>query len=390
MAMRVILFTGKGGVGKTSVAAASAVRCGELGYRTLIMSTDAAHSLGDSFDASLGQEPVKVAKNVWAHEVSAMREMEKHWRRLHEYAAHVFSTQGLDDVVAEEVANPPGMDEIASLMWIKNYAQRDDHDVLIVDCAPTGETLQLLMFPDAARWWLDKIFPWQRKAMKVARPILQRAIDVPLPGDEVYASVRDLLLDIEGMKKVLVDTEVTSVRLVLNLEKMVIKEAKRAYTYLSLFGYNTDAVIVNRLLPETITDDLFRKWKQISQRYEREVELSFDPLPIFKVPLFDEEVVGASMLSKMATALYGDLDPSLKFHVGRSQRVEKVGDEYVLSLKIPFVERDDVQLAREQGELYVTVGNYRRELVLPRSLASRQALAAAIEGDELKVRFGVA
>ena len=170
--------------------------------------------------------------------------MERHWKRLHDYAAQVFATQGLDDVVAEEVANPPGMDEIASLMWIKHYAERDLYDTLIVDCAPTGETLQLLMFPDAARWWLDKIYPWERKAMKLARPLLQSMIDVPLPTDDVYASIKDLLIDIEGMKNVLVDSEVTSVRLVLNLEKMVVKEAKRAFTYLSLFGYATDAVIV--------------------------------------------------------------------------------------------------------------------------------------------------
>jgi arsenite-transporting ATPase len=386
--VRVILFTGKGGVGKTSVAAATALRCAQLGHRTLVMSTDPAHSLGDSFDLELGPEPEEISTNLWAHEVSALHEMERHWKRLHEYAAQVFATQGLDDVVAEEVANPPGMDEIASLMWIKHYAERDLYDTLIVDCAPTGETLQLLMFPDAARWWLDKIYPWERKAMKLARPLLQSMIDVPLPSDDVYASVKDLLLDLEGMKKILVDSEVSSVRLVLNLEKMVVKEAKRAFTYLSLFGYVTDAVVVNRRLPDGLSDELFRKWRDIHQRYAVEVDHSFQPLPIFNVPLFDEEVVGERMLLRMAETIYGDRDPTDRFYEGSSQRVEKIGSEYVLALKVPFADREDVILSRQDGELFVTVGSYRREVALPRVLASRSTLGAAIEAGELRVRFG--
>ncbi|HUZ89399.1 MAG TPA: ArsA family ATPase [Candidatus Acidoferrales bacterium] len=386
--MRVILFTGKGGVGKTSVAAATAVRCGALGHRTLIMSTDPAHSLGDSFEAELASQPVKVTTNVWAHEVSALHEMERHWTKLHDYAARVFATQGLDEVVAEEVANPPGMDEVASLMWIKHYAETADYDLLIVDCAPTGETLQLLMFPDAARWWLDKVFPWQRKAMKVARPLLQRAIDLPLPTDDIYASVKDLLIDIDGMKKVLVDSSVTSMRIVLNLEKMVVKEAKRAYMYLSLFGYNTDAVVVNRTLPSSLEDDLFKKWKEVAQRYEAEVATAFHPLPIFHAPLFDEEVVGERMLRKMAEVIYKGADPSSRFHSGNSQTIERVGGEYVLSLKVPFATKEEIGLSREAGDLFVTVGNYKREISLPRALSSRPTLGATIEGDELKVRFG--
>src|SRR5947209_8677685 len=250
------------------VAAASALRSAQLGNRTLIMSTDPAHSLGDSFDIELGPKPQKVANNLWAHEVSALHEMESHWRKLHDYAASVFATQGLDEVMAEEVATPPGMDEIASLMWIRHHAEKSDYDVLVVDCAPTGETLQLLTFPDAAKWWLDKIYPWERRAMKLARPMLQRVIDVPLPSDDVYVSLRQLLLDLEGMKQLLTDTSVTTVRIVLNLEKMVVKEAKRAYTYLSLFGYMTDCVIVNRILPEGLRDEFFKGWQKIHGKYQ--------------------------------------------------------------------------------------------------------------------------
>ncbi len=385
--MRVILFTGKGGVGKTSVAAATAVHCAQAGYRTVVMSTDPAHSLGDSFDIELGTSLTKISHNLWAHEVSALHEMQRHWAKLHEYAVEVFSTQGLDEVVAEEVANPPGMDEIASLMWIKHYAQRAEHDVLIVDCAPTGETLQLLTFPDAAKWWLDKIYPWERRAMRIARPVLQPLMDIPLPKDEIFASLKDLLMDLGGMRKVLTDPAITTVRIVLNLEKMVVKEAKRAFSYLSLFGYVTDAVIVNRLLPGELRDELFQKWQRIHQRYQVEVERSFEGIPIFNVPLFDSEVVGEEMLKRMAAATYGDRDPADRFVTTSPQRIEKNGTDYVLSLKVPFVDRSEVDLSRHNGELYVTVGNYRREITLPRVLAQRETAGAAIRDGELRVRF---
>jgi arsenite-transporting ATPase len=385
--VRVILFTGKGGVGKTSVAAATAVQCARAGYRTVVMSTDPAHSLGDSFDIELGTDLTPISDNLWAHEVSSLHEMQRHWVKLHEYAVEVFATQGLDEVIADEVANPPGMDEIASLMWIKHYAQRAEHDVLIVDCAPTGETLQLLTFPDAAKWWLDKIYPWERRAMRVARPVLQPMMGIPLPSDEVFASLKDLLLDLGGMRKVLTDPSMTTVRIVLNLEKMVVKEAKRAYTYLSLFGYITDAVIVNRLLPGELQDELFQKWQRIHERYRAEVEQSFAGIPILNVPLFDREVVGEKMLLRMAKATYGDRDPSERFATTSPQRIDKDGSDYVLTLKVPFADRDAVDLSRHNGELYVTVGNYRREISLPRVLAQRDTAGATIHEGELRVRF---
>jgi arsenite-transporting ATPase len=385
--VRVILFTGKGGVGKTSVAAATAVRCAQAGYRTVVMSTDPAHSLGDSFDVELGTSMTPISENLWAHEISALHEMQRHWARLHEYAVEVFATQGLDEVIAEEVANPPGMDEIASLMWIKQYTQRGEHDVLIVDCAPTGETLQLLTFPDAARWWLDKVYPWERRAMKLARPVLQPLMDIPLPSDEIFASLKDLLLDLDGMRKILTDPDITTVRIVLNLEKMVVKEAKRAFSYLSLFGYVTDAVIVNRLLPGELHDELFKKWQLIHKRYQAEVEQSFAGIPIFNVPLFDSEVVGERMLQRMAKAIYGDRDPSERFVTASPQRIQKDGADYVLSLDVPFLDRSDVDLSRHNGELYVTVGNYRREISLPRVLAQRETAGAAIDDGKLRVRF---
>src|SRR3989442_7252559 len=363
------------------------MRCAQLGHRTMVISTDPAHCGGDSFDRELGPHLTPVTNNLWAHEVSALHEMERHWKKLHDYAATVFATQGLDDVVAEEVANPPGMDEVASLMWIKHYAERGEHDVLIVDCAPTGETLQLLVFPDAAKWWLDKIYPWSRRAMRVARPVLQPMMTMPLPSDEVYASLKDLLLDLDGMRKILTNPEITTVRIVLNLEKMVVKEANRAFSYLSLFGYATDAVIVNRILPDEVQDELFKKWQRIHKRYEVEVEQSFAGIPIFNVPLFDREVVGVKMLERMAKATYGDRDPSQHFVNSSPQRIDKDGTDYVLSLKVPFVDRTSLDLSRHNGELYVTVGNYRPVISLPRVLSKRDTAGATIQDGELRVRF---
>ena len=255
--MRVILYTGKGGVGKTTVAAATAVKCASMGYKTLVISTDAAHSLGDSIDQEIGDQPTKLAPNLWGQEVNALHELEEHWDRIHIYLTSLFASQGVDDIVAEEMASPPGMEEVASLMWIKKHKREGKFDVLIVDCAPTGETLQLLAFPDVAKWYLDRIFPIHRMMNKVARPVMQPFISIPLPSDEIFSNVKDLLIDLEGMKKILGDPKVCTTRIVLNLEKMVVKEAQRAFTYLSLYDYLTDLVVVNRVLPPEVTDRYF-------------------------------------------------------------------------------------------------------------------------------------
>ena len=247
--MRVILYTGKGGVGKTTVAAATAVKCASLGYKTLVISTDAAHSLGDSVDQEIGDQPTLLAPNLWGQEVNALHELEEHWDRIHVYLTSLFASQGVDDIVAEEMASPPGMEEVASLMWIKKHKREGKFDVLIVDCAPTGETLQLLAFPDVAKWYLARIFPIHRMMNKVARPVMQPFISIPLPSDDIFSNVKDLLIDLEGMKKILGDPKVCTTRIVLNLEKMVVKEAQRAFTYLSLYDYLTDLVVVNRVLP---------------------------------------------------------------------------------------------------------------------------------------------
>jgi arsenite-transporting ATPase len=386
--MRVILYTGKGGVGKTTVAAATAARCARLGYRTLVVSTDAAHSLGDSLDTELGDRPLEVAPNLFAQEINALHELESHWEKIHGYLSHLFSAQGVDDIVAEELASPPGMEEVASLMWIKHHKASGEYDVLIVDCAPTGETLQLLAFPDVARWYLQKIFPIERRVMKVARPMVQPFISVPLPGDEVFGSVRDLLLDLESMKKVLGDPKTCTVRLVLNLEKMVVKEAQRAFTYLSLYDYLTDLVVVNRVLPPEVTDGYFTAWHRSQQRYNELVENAFSPVPIVRTRLFDHEIVGLDHLEEMAVSLYGERDPAEIYYHSVPQRVRKVGDGYELTLHLPFIAKDEVAVSHREGELFVTIGAYKRDISLPRVLNGKVVRNARLEEGVLRVSFG--
>ena len=385
--MRVILYTGKGGVGKTTVAAATALRCAELGQRTLVISTDAAHSLGDSLDVPLGEQPQEVAPNLWAQEVNALHEMESHWDRIHIYLSSLFASQGVDDIVAEELASPPGMEEVASLMQIKRHKAEGRYDTLIVDCAPTGETLQLLAFPDVARWYLKKIFPVERAVMRVARPMVQPFISIPLPGDDIFSHVRSLLLDLESMKQILGDPKTCTVRLVLNLEKMVLKEAQRAFTYLCLYDYLTDLVVVNRVLPPEVKDRYFDSWRAIQNRYNDSVESLFDPIPIRRSKLFDHEIVGLERLSELAGALFGDENPAQSYYHAIPQRLRKVNGQYELQLQLPFVSKDEVEVSHKDGELFITVGPYKREISLPRILSGKSVSKAKLDEGLLHLTF---
>ena len=386
--MRVILYTGKGGVGKTTVAAATAVRCASLGYRTLVISTDAAHSLGDSLDIAIGDQPTEIAPNLWAQEINALRELEEHWERIHEYLTALFASQeGVDDIVAEELASPPGMEEVASLMQIKHHRATGKFDVLIVDCAPTGETLQLLAFPDVARWYLQRLFPIQRTIARVARPMVQPFTKIPLPTDEFFGHVKDLLLDLDAMKQILGDPKVCTVRIVLNLEKMVVKEAQRAFTYLSLYDYLTDLIVVNRVLPPEVHDEYFRSWREAQERYSELVERSFSPVPIVSTKLFDHEIVGLDHLAEMARSIYGDDDPTKIYYRAVPQRLVKVGTGYELHLQLPFVGKEDIDITHREGELFVTVGPYKREISLPRVLNGKKVTRGRLEEGMLSVTF---
>ncbi len=317
-----------------------------------------------------------------------------HYRFEHPLAADsgylnaIFAWQGMDGLVAEETAVLPGMEELASLMQITALAESGQYDVVVVDCAPTGATLQLLAFPELARWYLDKIIPFQKAAVKVAGPMLKRMIEVPLPDEDLFHSIEDLVLQLHRVSALLGNPAVSSMRLVLNPEKMVVKEAQRALTYLSLYGYATDLVVCNRMIPPTVSDSYFANWKDIQAKYHQFVEESFSPLPILDVPWFDDEVVGTAMLRRMGEALYGTQEPTAVYFTGHSQEVRKINGAYQLRLPLPFVEKSDIRLTRSTNdELIVRIGNWKRNIALPRMLAGLPVQSARYEESDLVVSF---
>lgn len=388
--MRIILYTGKGGVGKTSVAAATALRASRLGYRTLVMSTDAAHSLADAFDIELGPEPHLVTDNLWGQEVDIFHEIRTHWGTLQAYLTALIQWRGLDELIAEEMTILPGMEELASLLQILKHYETRQFDVVVVDCAPTGETLRLLSFPEVAQWWLEKIFPIERQAARLIRPVAQRVLDMPFPSDEVFESVKTLFERLGRMRALLADKEMSTVRLVLNPEKMVIKEAQRTFTYLNLYGYLTDAIVCNRLLPAEVSDSYFTSWKETQGRYRHLVEEAFAPLPILPVPLFDHEVVGLDALDRMGQAIFGDTDPSRIMYRTQPHLIDKVEDGYVLSIPLPFAAKGDVEVHGTGDELIIRLGMVRRNIVLPRALVERRHRRATLQNGVLRIEFSSA
>jgi arsenite-transporting ATPase len=385
--MRIILYTGKGGVGKTTVAAATAVRASQLGRRTLVMSTDPAHSLADVFDRPLGGDPTPVCQNLWAQEINVLDEIRTHWGEVAQYLAALFASHGLDEVVAEEMAVVPGTDELCGLLQIRRHALAGRFDCLVVDCAPTGETLRLLSFPDAARWYMEKLFPWERRVMRTVRPAIQPLVGIPLPRDHVFAGVERLFRSVEAVKALLVDARRTTVRLVLNPEKIVIKESLRALTSLSLYGYTADAVVNNRVLPEVPGERWLGRWRAIQAQHGTQIREAFAPLPVWDVPLFEREVVGLPMLERMAEALFARRDPLDRYVTSPVQEVRAEGSRYRLSLRLPFVSQAEVTLDKIGDEMVISVGSMRRHLILPRALATASVEGAHLEGGWLHIVF---
>ncbi len=385
--MRIILYTGKGGVGKTTVSAATGLGAARLGYKTLVLSTDPAHSLADALDRPLDSEPVAVAENLWGQEVNVLDDLNRYWGEVQQYLSALFATRGLDEVVADEMAVLPGMEELCSLLHVRQHFQEGRFDCLIVDCAPTGETMRLLSFPDVARWYMEKLFPWERRIVTSLGPVVQPLVPVPLPKDDVYAALERLFHRIDGIKEILVNPQHSTIRLVLNPEKMVIKEAQRSLTYLNLYGYVTDAVISNRVFPKAAASGYFAAWQKVQQKHRRAIQEAFSPLPIWEVPLFDQEVVGLEMLERMAEAL-SDREDLTKVHFqGYVQTVRKSGKGYTLKLKLPFAEKGSLSLFKRGDELMVSIGNFRRDLVLPRTVSNLPVTKAQLEDGVLTVRF---
>lgn len=390
--MRIVLVTGKGGVGKTTVAGATALRAAELGARVVICSTDPAHSLADAFDVPLGDSPTPIALPhggglLAGQQLDSRVRMEQSWAEVRDYLSAILDWAGAGTVEAEELAVVPGIDEVLALAEIRTLARSGDWDVIVVDCAPTAETVRLLSLPDVLSWYMDRVFPAQRRATSLVRPLLARFTNMPIAGDQVFTALRRLFEQLDGVRELLIDPEVTSARVVLTPERVVVAEARRTFTYLSLFGYHVDGVVVNRLLPRAVSDPWFDRARAREAEQLAIIDAAFGGVPVLRAPLHADEPIGCERLSVLATDLFCDVDPSLRLSESPSMRVQAEGDVLFLELPLPHAARDEIDLGRLDDELLVAVGPYRRALVLPDSLARRDVTDARLVDGTLRVKF---
>ena len=391
--MRIVLFTGKGGVGKSTVAAGTAALAAARGLRTLVISTDAAHSLADAYGAAAagsghgGAEPTEVAPGLFLQQVDAQLRFEQSWADIQRYLLSVLDAAGMDPVAAEEMTVIPGAEEVLALLELRQHARSGQWDVIVVDCAPTAETLRLLALPEALGWYIERLLPIQRRLVKALRPVLNRAAGVPMPGDAVFDAITRLHAELDDVHELLSGPD-ASVRLVLTPEKVVLAEARRAFTSLCLFGYRVDGVVANRIFPADDADPWRAAWVAAQTGVLAEVAQSFSGLPVFTSEYQSSEPVGVDALAALARSLYDDADP-LAAPVGdgpfRVTRTDSGGA--VVQLALPFVTRAEVDLARNGDELVMTVGSYRRLLTLPPGLARLRVAGARVDDGELRVRF---
>ncbi|MCG8347653.1 MAG: ArsA family ATPase [Chloroflexales bacterium] len=391
--MRTLIFTGKGGVGKTSVAASTALRAADMGLRTLVMSTDPAHSLADSLDMEgpLGPGPVRLTPYLDALEVSIYHDIESNWGIVREHFSQLMAEQGVEGILADEMSILPGMEEAFPLIRIRQHKEADDYDLLVIDCAPTGETLRLLSAPETFKWAIAMLRGAERFLVKpLLRPMskITPGLNKMVAPSEVYEAIDNMFTQMEGVTSLLTDPHETSVRLVMNPEKMVIKESQRALTYLSMYGMTVDTVVVNKILPLDQDSGYLNHWKDIQQRYLQEVEHSFTPLPIYRVPYYAEEVVGLEKLRRMGVDIYGDTNPTAILYEQSPMDISKQSDGvYQVRLKLPFADVDQLDLFQNGDELVIQIGDFRRIMTLPTSLAGLEAGQAEMEGDWLSVPF---
>lgn len=385
--MRIILVTGKGGVGKTTVAASTALAAADRGYRTLVTSTDPAHSLADALGMGLGSDPTSVVGNLDGQQIDTQRQLDKYWGSIRRQLMDVLDWGGVGGIEAEEFLIFPGMDELFALLEVNHHARSGRYDAIVVDCAPTAETLRLLSLPEVLSWYFDRVLPTERRIMKAARPILSRITDLPLPQDDVFSAAQSVFESVEGVKELMASSEVTSARLVVNPEKMVIDEARRTYSYLGLFGYGVDGVVVNRVLPDDVTDPYFDRWRSIQKGHLDVIDEAFADLPRLPLRLFDDEMVGIDRLRFMARELYEGSDPVADFKATSPFRIVDRDGCVTMELEVPFVEKSELDVFRRGNELYVQLGPYRRSFVLPDALHRREVTRAKLDGGTLAVSF---
>jgi arsenite-transporting ATPase len=388
--VRVLLFTGKGGVGKTTAAAATAVRAAALGHKTLVVSTDAAHSLGDAFGTPLGPEPAELDAGLYAQQIDTQRAFERSWADIQRYLLAVLDAGGVEPLEAAELTVLPGADEVLALLEVRDQATSGRFDAVVVDCAPTAETLRLLALPEALRWYMDRVWPLERRIASALRPVLSRVAGVPMPGDAVFSAVERLQAELGGVHRLLTEPETTSVRLVLTPEAVVVAEARRTLTSLALYGYRVDGIVANRVIsaddgPEA---DRWRAgWARAHAAMLAEVDQSFAPLPVRRVPYHPGEPIGVAALAALAGDLYGDDDPLACGPCAAGSTVERFGDRYVLTLALPFADRGDLTLGRRGDELIVTVGAHRRLVALPSALRRCTVDGARFTTGALRIEF---
>ncbi len=386
--MRIILFSGKGGVGKTTVAAATGVKLAEMGYRTIVISLDPAHSLSDSFGIpeeerlSFKGLPTNIDKNLWIQEIDIQEDIERHWGDVYRFLELLFNTTGFEDIVAEELAILPGMEEITSLLYINQYYKEGNFDVLILDMPPTGETLRFLSMPNIMKWYMKKIFNTERLLMKVARPIARRFTDVPLPDDSYFKAVENFYTKLEGVDEILFNPDISSVRIVLNPEKMVLEESKRAFMYFNMFGINVDCIILNKIFK---TDH--SEVSKIQKKYIEEIMSTFSPIPIIKSPYFTEEMIGKSKLKHIAEILYRDKNPADIFFKEQVYSFIKEEGGYKVKLKLPFAPKEHINLLKSGDTIIVRYGNFKSYVTLPRKLINLRPVSAKRTGNYLIIKL---
>lgn len=395
--MRIIFYTGKGGVGKTTIAAATGMKLAQLGYRTIVISLDVAHSLRDAFDSDAAAETliqtekqIPVGENLWIQEINIQEAIAEYWDEVYNYIRSLLNRSGLETLVAEEIAVFPGMEEICALLYINQYVREKTYDVIILDCAPTGESLRFVSIPTTLEWYMNRIFKLERNLAKVAGPVIERVSNVPLPRDTYFQNIQDLFDKLEGIDGVLTDPKITTVRLVTNPEKIVIKETQRAFMYFCLYGLCIDAVIINRIFPEGVDADYFQLWKQTQRHYIQEASHYFSDVPIWKVNLFSDEIIGKAGLQQLADSLYTDINPAERFSEQRPYQFQERNGIYQLTMRLPFLTKKDIELTKHGDELIVTIGGFKRHVALPRSLANRRTTGAKLSGEQLVITFETA